>query len=51
MRCGTKCFVVTVEQKNEIITEEVAARSQTEARKIVRNRYGGDAKVKSLRKR
>ncbi len=51
MRCGTRCFVVTVEQKNELITEEVSARSQVDARKIVRQRYGEDSTVKSIRKK
>lgn len=51
IRCGTKCFIVTLEQKEKCITEEVHARSQVDARKIMRKRYGMDAGVKSVRKK
>ncbi|WP_411843412.1 hypothetical protein [Salinicoccus sp. HZC-1] len=51
MRCGTKCFIITVEQENELITEEVPARSQVDARKIVRKRYGEGSTVKSVRRK
>lgn len=51
MRCGTKCFIVTVEHENKLITEEVPARSQVDARKIVREQYNGESAVKSVRKK
>lgn len=51
MRCGTKCFIVTVEHDDEIVTKELSARSQIDARKIVRKHYGEDSTVKSIRKK
>ncbi len=51
MRCGTKCFMVTVEKDNGKQTYEVPARSAIEARKISRRRYGEDLIIHSIHKK
>ncbi|GAA3728481.1 hypothetical protein GCM10022378_16450 [Salinicoccus jeotgali] len=51
MRCGTKCFIVTIEMGQQTFVEEVGARSQTEARKMTRRHYGNEAKVKRIIKK
>lgn len=51
MRCGTRCFVVTFERDDEQITEEFKARSQVDARKIVKKHYGNTVSIKSVIKK
>lgn len=51
VRCGTKCFMVTVEKDNGKKTYEVPARSAIDARKISRRRYGEDLIIHSVHKK
>lgn len=51
VRCGTKCFMVTVETGNEKKTYEIPARTQADARKISRRRYGEDLVIHSVHKK
>ncbi|MFC4984458.1 hypothetical protein ACFPFV_03765 [Salinicoccus siamensis] len=51
MRCGTKCFIVTIEMDQQTFVEEIGARSQAEARKMTRHHYGNEAKVKRIIKK
>lgn len=51
MRCGTKCFIVTIEMGQKTFVEEVGARTQAEARKMTRHHYGDEAKVKRIMKK
>jgi len=51
MRCGTKCFIVTIERDDEQAVKEVAARSQVDARKMVRKRFGEDMTIRSVRRK
>ena len=51
MRCGTRCFVVTYERDDKHVTEEISARSQVDARKIVKKNYGHTVNIKSVIKR
>ena len=51
VRCGTKCFMVTVEKDNGKQTYEVPARSAIDARKISRRRYGEDLIIHSIHKK
>ena len=51
MRCGTRCFIVTFEHGDDHITKDINARSQVDARKIVKKQYGGKANIKSVRKK
>jgi len=45
MRCGEKCFLVTIEKNGEQQKLELAARSSTEARKKLRSTYGEEVKI------
>lgn len=51
MRCGTECFIVTIEQDDAHITKELSARSQIDARKIVKKHYGDGVNIKSVRRK
>lgn len=51
MRCGTECFIVTIEQDDTQITKEMSARSQIDARKIVKKHYGDNVNIKSVRRK
>ncbi|MHC0553192.1 hypothetical protein [Salinicoccus sp. CNSTN-B1] len=51
MRCGTKCFIVTIEMGKQTFVEEIGARSQAEARKMTRHHHGNEAKVKRIIKK
>jgi len=51
VRCGTKCFMVTVEKDDEKKVYEIPARSQMDARKISRRRYGEDVVIHSVHKK
>lgn len=51
MRCGTKCFMVTVERDDGKKTYEIPARTQADARKISRRRYGEDLVIHSVHKK
>lgn len=51
MRCGTKCFMVTVEKDGGKKSYEVPARSSADARKISRRRYGDDLVIHSVHKK
>lgn len=48
MRCGTKCFLVEVEVNGEVERKSVIARSQVEARKTIRTKFGADAQIVSV---
>ncbi|WP_175384511.1 hypothetical protein [Bacillus sp. FJAT-27225] len=49
MRCGSKCFLVEVEQNGEKQIKPVITRTPAEARKTIRIQYGGDATILSVR--
>jgi len=51
MRCGTKCFIVTLEKDDGKKTYEIPARSSADARKISRRRYGEDLIIHSVQKK
>ncbi|WP_017547784.1 hypothetical protein [Salinicoccus carnicancri] len=51
MRCGTKCFIVTIERGDGRTVKEVAARSQVDARKMVRRFFGEDMIIRSVRRK
>lgn len=50
MRCGTECYIATVEVNNQIKEIKVAARSNPDARKMIRRKYGTHSKVRSLKR-
>lgn len=45
MMCGSKCFVVKVELNGEQLIKKVNAKTPVNARKVVRGKYGTDAKI------
>ena len=45
MRCGTMPFYVTIEENNEQKTHRVSARSNIDARKIVRKACGEAVRI------
>ncbi|CAM4356226.1 hypothetical protein [Lacicoccus alkaliphilus] len=51
MRCGTKCFIVTMEKDDGKQTYEIPARSAADARKISRRRYGDGLIIHSVHKK
>lgn len=51
MRCGTKCFAVTLETGNEIMQHEILARNQVDARKMAKKKYGSSSMIKSVRRK
>ena len=50
MRCGTECYTATIEVNNKRKEIKVAARSNPDARKMIRRRYGTYSKVRSLKR-
>ncbi|MEI3597758.1 MULTISPECIES: hypothetical protein [unclassified Oceanobacillus] len=50
MRCGEKCFRVTIEKDNETKSIPVYARTQIEARRAVRRKYGKEVDIRTVRK-
>lgn len=48
MRCGEKCFIVTIEQAGEQQRIELSARTSIEARKKLRRSYGEEARIIKL---
>lgn len=50
MRCGTECFIATVEVNNKIKEIRVPARSNPDARKMIRRKYGTRTKVLRLKR-
>ncbi|WP_277674422.1 hypothetical protein [Piscibacillus halophilus] len=51
MRCGEKCFYVTIEKGNETKDITVNARTTAEARKTVRSVYGRETTVLFVRRK
>lgn len=51
MRCGTKCFYVSVEKEEETVKIPVFARTSAGARKIVRQEYGKNTEISSVKQR
>ncbi|MCM3740877.1 hypothetical protein M3210_11390 [Oceanobacillus luteolus] len=49
MRCGVKCFYVTIEKEDGTTLLPVYARSTVEARKAVRREYGKETSIHSVR--
>lgn len=49
MRCGAKCFLVTIEVEEEISIKSVNARTPAGARKTIRSAYGSDIEIKSVK--
>ena len=50
MRCGTECYTATIEVNSKIKEIKVAARSNPDARKMIRRKYGTHSKVLSLKR-
>lgn len=50
MRCGEKCFYVTIERENETKNIPVYARTQIEARKAVRRKYGKAVEIRTVKR-
>lgn len=50
MRCGSKCFLVTIEMNGEKQIKPVTARSPVDARKTIRMEYGAEAQILSVTK-
>ncbi|MFD2114953.1 hypothetical protein ACFSTH_15085 [Paenibacillus yanchengensis] len=48
MRCGERCFLVTVQIDGEQQTDKITARTSVDARKKVRRMYGVKANVISV---
>ncbi|WP_198158788.1 hypothetical protein [Robertmurraya korlensis] len=48
MRCGSKCYLVTIEMNGEKQIMPVTARSPVEARKAIRLEYGAEAQILSV---
>lgn len=48
MRCGSKCFLVTIEMDGEKQIKPVTARSPVVARKTIRMEYGAEAQILSV---
>lgn len=47
MRCGAKCFLVEIEKHGSFETLAVNARTQIDARKVIRKEYGKDVEILS----
>lgn len=50
MKCGAKCFVVAFEMDGNIKEKSVITRTPVSARKTIRNAYGKDANILTVRK-
>lgn len=50
MRCGSKCFLVTIEMNGEKQIKPVTARSPVDARKTIRMECGAEAQILSVTK-
>lgn len=48
MRCGTKCFLVEMEENGEKKVQPVIARTPAEARKQIRYQYGVGIRILSV---
>ncbi len=48
MRCGSKCFLVTIEMNGQKKNKSVTARSPVDARKTIRMEYGSEAQILSV---
>ncbi|MCF3943104.1 hypothetical protein [Oceanobacillus alkalisoli] len=48
MRCGEKCFHVTIEKENDTKNIPVYARTQIEARKAIRRKYGKEVEIRTI---
>lgn len=48
MRCGSKCFLVTIEENGEKQIKPVTARSPVDARKTIRLEYGAETQILSV---
>jgi RNA polymerase-interacting CarD/CdnL/TRCF family regulator len=48
MRCGEKCFYVTMEKDNVTVELPVNARTPVDARKTVRREYGREIEILSV---
>ncbi|MCM3600917.1 hypothetical protein M3175_09250 [Robertmurraya korlensis] len=48
MRCGAKCFLVTIERNGEKQIKPVTARSPVDARKTIRMEYGSETQILSV---
>ncbi|CAD2074665.1 hypothetical protein [Phocicoccus pinnipedialis] len=48
VRCGTECFIATIEVNDEIKALKVPARSNPDARKILKRKFGLEVKVLKL---
>lgn len=50
MRCGEKCFLVTLEVHDEQKVAPITARTPVEARKKLRRIFGAKAKIISVKR-
>lgn len=48
MRCGSKCFLVTIEMNGEKQMKHVTARTPVDARKTIRLEYGAETQILSV---
>ena len=51
MRCGERCYYVTIEKEKSIEILPVNARTPAEARKTVRSEYGRDTTILTVKKK
>lgn len=49
MKCGAKCFIVTLEKDGVTKHDRVTARTTAAARKIIRRTYGNAIEIISVR--
>lgn len=49
MMCGSKCFLVEMERSGERQLKKVTARTPVNARKVIREKYGAEAEIISVK--
>jgi len=49
MKCGAKCFIVELEMDGKIKQEKVISRTPVSARKTIRNEYGKEINILTVR--
>ncbi|MDW0116523.1 hypothetical protein QTL97_06225 [Sporosarcina thermotolerans] len=51
MMCGSKCFIVTMEQNGTKEIKQVNARTPIGARKVIRGEYGAKVEILSVKEK
>lgn len=51
MMCGSKCFIVQLEQNGTKEIKQVHARTSIGARKVIRGEYGAEVEILSVKEK